>query len=224
MQKKTLLTLCGITITGVLIGGIVFGALTNSTTKVIVPSTTIAAGETFSKDNLKIVDMPNKAIKEDITYTSMEQVVGKVAVSDICADELITKTRVAGSEEEGYISNMNDKSDFALQVTFDSSYVVEGIGIGDYISIIASVQETEGSNVSTGKVGSKYKVLGVSKDEDGNITNITIEVPSNEVSKISHSIINNDFLVSFVSKEQGEIQVPGVTQSDLFNEINTKIK
>lgn len=221
MQKKTLLTLCGISITGILIGGVVFGALTNSTTKVVVPSKTISAGETFSKDNLKIVDMPNKAIKADITYTSIEKVVGKVAVSDICADELITKTRVANSEEEGYIANMNDKSDFALQITFDSSYLVEGIGIGDYVSIIASVQETEGSNVSTGKVGSSYKVLGISKDEDGNITNITIEVPATEVSKISHSVINTSFVVSFVSKEQGQIKVPGITQSDLFSELNS---
>lgn len=220
MKKKTLLSIVGIGISGVLLGGIVFSVLSSKTMKVVVPTKTIQAGQTFSSSNLKLKDVPKKAVVGNITYTKIEDVAGKTAVSDICSEEMITTSRVANSKESGYIANMNDKQDFALQVNLDSSYQITGVEIGDYVTIAASIQDDENNNITTGKIGgSNYKVVGVEKNEDGYIVNLTIEVSANDLTTVSHVVLNNAYVIAFVSGKQKAVTVPGISQKDLANQL-----
>ena len=224
MKKNSILGLIGILLAGAALGGVVLMTLNNGTAKAVVAVGEIEAGDIFSSEDLKVIDMPKKAIVEGLTISDMNKIIGKVATSDIANDEMITETRVANSESEGYLANMNDsKKNFGIQIAIPESTPIQGLSVGDYVSVFTSI---EGNDVSgtvqtkgTGRIGDKFKVIGINKNDSGVITNITIEVTPDFSSKVTHCITNNSVIVTFVSGEHIENPTKGITQSGLFEEI-----
>lgn len=229
MKKNSILGLIGILLAGAVLGGIVLMTLNNGTSKAVVAVGEIEAGDIFSSEDLKVIDMPKKAIVEGLTISEMNEIIGKVATSDISKDEMITATRVANSESDGYLANMNDsKNNFGIQIAIPESTPIQGLSVGDYVSIFTSIEGnvksentevTETQSKGTGRVGEKFKVIGINKNDSGVITNITIEVTPDFSSKVTHCITNNSVIVTFVSGEHIENPTKGITQSGLFEEI-----
>lgn len=220
MKKKSIFGLVGIIVFGVAVGFGVLTTLNNGTEKVVVPVTTIKAGQQFSSENLKEVDMPKRAIVPGVTITSIKDIVGKTAVSNILTGEMVTESKIANTKGEGYIANMvNPKQNYAIQIPVSDTTPVKGISVGDNVSLLATAKG-EGQNTATGKIGEKYRVIGINENESGLVVGLTIEVEPATITEVSHALINCDFAISFVSPEHEVVQVPGVTQQTILDKLS----
>lgn len=221
MKKNSVLGLVGILIAGGIVGGLVLTTLNSSTDKIVVPTQEVKAGQTFTSENLKVVDIPKKAITPGITITDVKDVVGKTAVSNVAANEMITTTKVVNTKGEGYLANMvNPKENYAIQIPIPEDKPVHGLSIGDFVCVIASLKGEGNDATSTGKIGNKYRVIGINESDEGKIIGVTIEVEPQNVAKLSHAIINNDVLLNFVSNDNTDTKVQGITQKALLDELS----
>lgn len=223
IKKTSILSLMGIVIAGIAIGGTVLLVLNNGTEKVIVPTTEIKAGDTFTSDNIKTVDISKNAVLNGITITDASKIIGKTAVSKISPGEMITTSRVTDTKGDGYIANMqNPDTDFAVQIPIADSNPIKGISVGDYVSIMGSITNSN-SESGTGKIGDKnFKVVGIATNDNSVITGITIEVGPDCVAKISHAVLNNKILVTFVSSDQKQETINGTTQTQLYQDLTNQ--
>ena len=220
MKKNSIIGLIVIVLIGGILGLVVLSALNNGTAKVIVPATEIKAGETFTSENLKTIDMPKKAIIEGVTVTNTESILGKIAVSKIAENEMISMSRIAETEGNSLITNMEKpKENYVIEIPISEINAVSNISVGDYISIMVSITSEIDNDITTGRIGDKYRVVGIIENENMAITGVKIEVKPSELAKVSHVILNNKILIASVSGKQEVTTTPGINQTTLIPEL-----
>lgn len=221
MRKQSIFGLVGILLAGGALGGVVLTTLNSGTQKVVVPITEIKAGKVFTSENLRTVDMPKRAVVPGVTITNMNDVVGKVAVGNVNVNEMVTESKVADTKGQAYVANMtNSKDNYTVQIPIPESTPIQGLSVGDYVSVLSSVKgEGNASQIVTGKIGTKYKVVGINEDGNGLIKGVVLEVEPANLSKISHALLNNVVILSLVSQENQAQPIPGATQQGLQAEL-----
>lgn len=227
-NKNSIFVLVGILLAGGALGGVTLQTLNKGTAKVVVPSVEIKAGETFSSENLTTVDLPKNAVLDGLTIVNTDDIIGKVAVTNISKGEMITENRVVDTKSQGYIANMDKPdTDYGIQLSVDDSSPIEGLNIGDYVAVFTSMdgnsngnEQQNSSNKGAGRIGDKYKVIGINADADsGKVSNVTIEVSPELASKVAYATSNNNVILTFVDSKQGVTNVPGIDQTRLYQEI-----
>jgi len=219
-NKKALIKIVIILLLGGLASVLVLTALNSSTVKVIVASKDIMPGDTFSSDNLTTVDMPKNVVIDGVTVLKASDIVGKTCNGYLSPNEMVSYSRISEDKADSYLANMDDKEkNYGVQVTIDADNPLTGISIGDYVSLISTIKGVNGDTSATAPIGDKYKVIGVSINSDsGAISSIEIEVTPENLSKVSHVILNEKVLVSVVDKNNNDEDAKGITQESLYNE------
>lgn len=211
MKKQTIAALAFILLVGILLGSLVYFGLSTGTEQVVVPAVDISPGETFSADNLKIITIPKAISLEGVMYKKPEEIFGKTALSSLVAGEPITSSKISENASDGFLRNMVDtKNNYTLTLAVPTDVMLRDISTGDFVSVFATYTD-DAENIVTGLVGDKYRVVKADEDVDGNIFAVTIEVEPERMMELTYTVMNAEYVLSYVPADHETKTLPGVT-------------
>lgn len=216
MNKKSTIFLIVILLIGALLGFGVYYGLSVGTEQVVVPSVEVKAGDMFTSENLKVISIPKAITLDSVMYKTPDEIVGKYALSSLVPNEPITVSKLSDRKSDGYVGYMEDaEHNYTLLVPVQSDQPIRNISPGDRVSLFSSITLSQEERV-TGKLGDSYNIVGVEMDKEENVSGVTIEVEPNQMANISHMIINADYILSFVSVDQIETNIDGITSEQFI--------
>lgn len=218
-NKKFITKIIIILLIGGLASVLVLTALNSSTVKVVVASGEIIPGDEFTSSNLTTIDMPKNSVIEGVTILDINDVLGKTSNGYLANNEMVSYSRVSDTKSESYLANMENKdSNYAVQLTVSTDNPIVGVSIGDYVSLVSTIKAPSGDTSATNKVGDKYKIIGINTNVDsGLISSLTLEVAPENLSEVSHIILNEQVLVAIVDEKNSSKGTIGTTQENLYN-------
>ena len=140
------------------------------TMPVVFASRDIEKRRTITKEDVKIVDVPEHDFPKLDYVTSIEEVVGQMALVDIYSREAILRARVAGKDKVTSLSFLVPKGMRAISVNINTVDACGGfLNQGDIVDILATFRIDDPSRPGTNTTVStdllqNVKVLAVNKD------------------------------------------------------------
>ncbi|MBY4675733.1 Flp pilus assembly protein CpaB [Marinobacterium arenosum] len=157
----------------------------------VVAALDVPYGQTIEARHVKIVQLPESAAPPN-SFTSLDQVVGKVATQPLLADEVIRIERISDGTEGATFAALIDPKKRAFTVRVNDVVGVAGFLLpGNKVDVIGTRKNSGSDRVISETVLREIKVLAVDQMAKANSTDpvvvraVTLEVSPKEAEKLA---------------------------------------
>ncbi|WJZ02090.1 SAF domain-containing protein [Corynebacterium freiburgense] len=174
-------------------------SVTDSNSKVLIATQDIPAGTEITAENLSIESVP-EILKPEGAFQSSDEIVGRIVVTTIRKKEVITPSRILGSEltselvSSNTMTSENDPPTMVPVVVADST-IIPLLHHGDTVNIVSQGQgDTEPKVIAA---GGRVVSPGISSkgETQKNNTTILIALPQSAAHSVAGASLNSPLTV-----------------------------